>query len=427
MKKSSPILLLAVLAAVGLFAQVRAAGAASRVVGGTAAQVQSAPWAVFVRYSAGSSSTFCGGSIVDALHVLTAAHCVYDGNGGMVPITTLLVRAGISSYTSPIEEAEQHRGVSSLRVHPCYTWSRNGTADDVALLALSSPLDLSGPAVQAVALPRPGAQYPTAAAATLAGFGREVAGVQPDGSLNTLSATVDDQGSCGPFASSVVRDANAVALCASSPTSSVCNGDSGSGLVVQADVPTIVGIASAGQSGCGAGSHVIFTAVWPPEILRFIQGDDRPPTAPRRSAATSVSVSWDGPLRPGTTLECLADGWDGQGLKLSYVFTSSQDRQVLQQGAKSRLVLTSKHVGETIFCTAVATNDGGSATISTSATSPIAAAPPLGIAALAPISAVRGRTTTVRVLLDAGSASPTKKGRNPPADSGQGFRPFNVR
>src|SRR5205823_13403465 len=120
--------------------------AAKAVVGGTTVQVQSAPWAVFIRQVSAFGVGLCGGSIVDSLHVLTAAHCVYDSHGGLASVTSITVRAGISNYATPLgSDLEQTRGVSSLRVHPGYQWSTSSSPDDVALLALSAPLDFSGP------------------------------------------------------------------------------------------------------------------------------------------------------------------------------------------------------------------------------------------------------------------------------------------
>nr|KAG5713100.1 hypothetical protein BaRGS_021894 [Batillaria attramentaria] len=69
-------------------------------------------WAAVQR----SDSAFCGGVIIDALHVLTAAHCI----------------AGVT-------------------VHPNYVSS--SLVNDIAILTLSQPLDLSNPAIGAVCLP----------------------------------------------------------------------------------------------------------------------------------------------------------------------------------------------------------------------------------------------------------------------------------
>ena len=70
-----------ILAVAAVFACSFAGPAAKAVVGGTTVQVQSAPWAVFIRQVSAFGVGLCGGSIVDSLHVLTAAHCVRGANG----------------------------------------------------------------------------------------------------------------------------------------------------------------------------------------------------------------------------------------------------------------------------------------------------------------------------------------------------------
>jgi hypothetical protein len=187
----------------------------------------------------------------------------------------------------------------------------------------------------------------------------------------------------------------------------VCGGDSGSGLVTTGAVPTLVGIVSAGQvspdrAGCDAGSRTIFTSVWPPEVLRFIEGDDQPPMAPRRTDSTFVKLSWHGPLRAGSTLRCGSEGWAGQAT-VGYAFVDGLDGRVLQSGGRDTFLLTPAAVGATVFCSALASNDGGTAVLSTAATDVIAPMPKLGILPLTAVSAVRGRTATVRVVLQTGT------------------------
>src|SRR5436305_11798051 len=86
---------LRMLAAAALSGAVLAA-TASAVVGGTAIAVQSAPWAVFVKHT--STSEFrCSGSVVDASHVLTAAHCLFDDACNAAAPASFQVRAGASN------------------------------------------------------------------------------------------------------------------------------------------------------------------------------------------------------------------------------------------------------------------------------------------------------------------------------------------
>lgn len=409
MKRFAPIVPLA-LATVALLTCTSTGVAAKRVVGGTATPIQSAPWAVFVKQSVSGGSLLCSGSILDSLHVLTAAHCAYDKNGAQASITSFSIKAGISNYSTPLgDDAEQDRLVSSVRIHPGYAGPGSSSPDDVAVLALSVPLDLSGPAAMAVSLPGARDAYPAAAEVGLAGFGRQSPASAPDGSLHWLTATIDGQGSCGGFANAVIPDYDAIALCATSPTGSVCTGDSGSGLVTTTGARTIVGVASAGRPSCTAGDAAIFVYVGAPEVLRFIQGDDHPPVAPHKTSSTFVTLSWRGSLRAGNTLTCASGDWGGAPT-LTYAFVSSQNGQVLQQGSKGTYVPTAADVRGTVFCRALATNDGGTAVLSTGSTKEIGPSPQLVIAPLAAVAAVRGRTVTVRVVLNAPSGLSGKFG-----------------
>jgi len=187
--------LVALLAGASLLAAPGPGYPAGTVVGGTPIVVQSAPWAVYLRVSMGATGSFCSGSIIDAQHVVTAAHCVYGPDGTPVPATALRIRAGISSSSRTIRsDAEQDRDVVSVRVHPGYGGPAAGSADDVPVLTLDQPLDFGGTAVQPVALPGPGTGFPAANADVgFAGFGRENPAVPATGSLNWLTARVDEQ------------------------------------------------------------------------------------------------------------------------------------------------------------------------------------------------------------------------------------------
>ena len=406
--------------AVGVFAVLACASSgfpATRVVGGSATQIQSAPWTVSIRQQAGSTVLLCSGAVVDASHILTAAHCAYNQNGVPAAAASLSVRAGISNSTTPLaSDVEQDRAVALIRVHPGYVWSDGASPDDIAVLGLANPLDLSGPAVQAAALLTSG-EYPGGAPATISAFGRESAGSASDGSLNTLTTTVDAQGKCGGFSNDVVPNADAIALCASAPTGAICSGDSG-GALVKADTHAIVGVASASPPSCDIGSSGVFVYIGAPEILAFIQGDNMPPSAPRATQSTFVTLAGRPPISVGSTLTCSSGNWEGQP-KITYAFLNAVTGEVLQQG-KSSLVITPQHAGITISCRAIATNSGGIALLTTGSTRTVEGAPKLEIVPVTPVSVARGRVAAVRIVL---RTSRTVSGRfgvcaTPPAGVG---------
>jgi hypothetical protein len=391
---------------------------AARVVGGSATQIQSAPWTVSIRQVAGSTVLLCSGAVVDASHILTAAHCAYNQNGVPASASSLSIRAGISNYTTPVaSDSEQDRPVSLIRVHPGYVWSNGASPDDIAVLGLANPLDLSGPAVQAAALLTSG-EYPGGAAGTISAFGRQSAGLASDGSLNVLPMTISAQEKCGGFSNDVVPDADAIALCASAPTGAICSGDSG-GALVKADTHAILAVASASPPSCDAGSSGVFVYIGAPEILRFIQGDDQPPMAPRATRSTFVTLSGRPPISVGSTLTCSSGNWTGQPT-ITYEFLNAATGDVVEQG-KSTLLITPEHAGITISCRAIATNSGGTALLTTGSTQTVEAAPKLKIVPVTPVSAARGRIAAVRIVL---RTSQTVSGRfgvcaTPPAGVGE--------
>ena len=168
------------------------------VVGGTPIPIQNVPYQVFLRIG---NDLGCGGSVLDATHVLTAAHCVVaSGQTAPRPVSTLTVMAGFTDTTTwaggPPPGGTQVSGVTSVRVHPLY--DEPTKTDDVAVLTLASALDVSGPRTKAITLAPVGAGPAPGAALGFSGYGAQVEGRLPDGKLYgaTLAAVSDDQ--CRP-------------------------------------------------------------------------------------------------------------------------------------------------------------------------------------------------------------------------------------
>lgn len=110
---------------------------APRIVGGEEATPGAWPWtAALIAASAENplNGQFCGGSLIHPEWVLTAAHCVFDRSGLLVPPSSIHVVLGRHRLS---EAGGSRIPVSQIVPHPSY--SANNSDFDVALLHLSLP------------------------------------------------------------------------------------------------------------------------------------------------------------------------------------------------------------------------------------------------------------------------------------------------
>jgi Trypsin len=125
------------------------------IVGGVPIAIAQAPWQVEIEVEDEGISRLCGGSIVDASHILTAAHCVLNQtNSEPLAPEDFTVRAGTSDIFA-FAEGGQTRAVTGVRAHPYYTYVSDSDADDVALLTLGKSLTLGSTATP-ISLTPPG-------------------------------------------------------------------------------------------------------------------------------------------------------------------------------------------------------------------------------------------------------------------------------
>lgn len=92
---------------------------------------------------------FCAGSIISATSILSAAHCT-DG----IPVTSISIRAG---STNNLNDG-QFIGASEIYNHPQYNPST--LENDICVIFISSPLDLTSAGVAAISMPVQGAGMP---------------------------------------------------------------------------------------------------------------------------------------------------------------------------------------------------------------------------------------------------------------------------
>jgi len=220
--------------------QVEAGG--QEIVGGTATTIDANPWQVSLQSSGGSH--FCGGQVLNANWVLTAQHCV--NNNGTISKPGRVV-AGVTRISA--SSTGQVRTVAEVVVYPGYVDASKGK--DVALLRLSSPLDLSGANVKAIGMiTATDASSLTAAGviSRVTGWGTLSSGGSSPDTLQTVDVSIVSNTSAQ--SSYPQETITSDQLAAASPGKDSCQGDSGGPLTVLKDnVRTLAGVVSWGY-GC---------------------------------------------------------------------------------------------------------------------------------------------------------------------------------
>ncbi|CAF3227069.1 unnamed protein product [Rotaria sp. Silwood2] len=105
---------------------------ASRIAGGE--DVADYSWSMMVSLRFDTLKTHgCGGTILSASYIVTAAHCVWKY---LERPSIITVAAGI---TNLLESTVYVRNVSHIYVHPNYSYSSSGFRHDIALLRIDRP------------------------------------------------------------------------------------------------------------------------------------------------------------------------------------------------------------------------------------------------------------------------------------------------
>jgi len=232
-------------------------GARGDIVGGRMAAPGAWPWQVALlqrRDPDPRSAAFCGGSLVAADWVMTAAHCVI-GEFGVIRPQEIAVKAGVSRLSAPEGEIV---GVAGVYPNLRYVFDEDA---DIALLKLERAVALSA-GVQPVPIVQAGDGAALAAGklGTVTGWG-DLTGSRMDfpDDLHEVDLSI------APFTACARHADPDLVLCANVPGGgkSACYGDSGGPFVVKRTDGAFAqaGIVSRGtDDGCGTpGSFNLFT------------------------------------------------------------------------------------------------------------------------------------------------------------------------
>ena len=357
--------------AAALVAAAACCPSAGAVVGGGSVTLTDHPYQVALTKPGQTAvaSQFCGGSIRDVWHIITAAHCVFDNSstnsGQPLAPSQIDVLAGAENLRS--EAGGERPAVTSISVDPAYD---SGTlTHDAALLTLASPLT-AGPKKQPV-------QLNTTATINgepvfVTGWGdtdASSANSFPD-LLQGVSVNVVSDADCAADYGLIPFDGT-VEVCAAAAGKDACKGDSGGPLVrpnaIGAADDQLVGIVSSGI-GCASPYYPgVYTEIAAPSIRSFVT-QANPPPAPANQSAPTLS----GAAVVGQQLSCSPGAWTGSP-SFSYQFvrsTSAGDVGVASNGPAAYTV-SSADAGTSLRCIVSATNAGGTSLAETGRTSPV--------------------------------------------------------
>jgi Trypsin len=353
---------------------------AGAIVGGSAVPLTEHPYQVAL-IKAGQTAVngqFCGGSIRDSRHVITAAHCVWDNNasstGQPVAAAQVDVLAGAEDLRS--ESAGQRAGVSSISVDPQY--DSGELQHDAAVLTLAAPLTL-GAKEQPIELVSDGASAALISGAPLAvtGWGDTTSNGDYPFDVHGVSVPFVPDPTCKydyennyivPFPM-----APSLQVCAGDGTHDSCYGDSGGALVIPNGASPaddrLVGIVSWGSPFHCADADFpgVYTEIAYPTIRSFVSLGS-PPAAPVNQSLPALT----GTASIGRQLSCSPGSWTGSPT-FSYQFvrsTSAGDVGVASNGPATYTV-GAADAGTSLRCVVTATNTGGTSIAQTDRLGPV--------------------------------------------------------
>ncbi|ELP66430.1 S1 family peptidase [Streptomyces turgidiscabies] len=241
-KKAAAVLVAtAAAASTALIAAPGAVAAPQPIVGGTTTTASAYPYVMQITDA--SQNQFCGGTLVSATKVVTAAHC-------MVGETTSSVRVvGGRTYLNGTNGTVSK--VTKIWIHPSYTDATNG--DDVAVLTLATSMPYT---TASYVTSSQTSVYAAGTTARIIGWGTTSSNGSSSNQLRTATVPTVSNSSCSSSYGSSYIASDMVCAGYTAGGVDTCQGDSGGPLMIGG---VLAGITSWGEGCAAAGYPGVYT------------------------------------------------------------------------------------------------------------------------------------------------------------------------
>jgi len=222
--------------------ELSAGPSGNRINNGPDARKNAFPWMVRLVSMIGLFQGLCGGTLLNANVVLSAAHCTFNGEMGP-QIHPQMMKVHLGDHdTRRHDYGEQNAGVISYKIHPRYNHYNQKIDNDFSLLFLDRNIVFSK-TISSACLPNPNKNYENTPVIA-AGWGIDETGRTPD-ILQQVELRTMSNRHCS-YKWGVILTNNMI--CADGHYQGTCKGDSGGPLMVKGQEKIVIGVTSWGTT-----------------------------------------------------------------------------------------------------------------------------------------------------------------------------------